>query len=236
MAHTKKKEKPKIVHDDAKHEQEEEEEKERGKKSNIYFLVAIGFIIVGIAVFITIPTLVHKIQLDKNTYNKFIFQKNGRFWMTEIERNNLQNAIPFYFHPRELEDIPAELNLSGKILPLTMNENASIIITLDPNLNTTAVQAGVQISRITGERYHILNIQTRSAITNPPANYVGNATFPLATCKDATNATLVIWLRKGMVNGIFSEGNCIVVQGKDEDELLRSAEKFTYLILGIMDH
>lgn len=230
----KKKEKPKVVKDDTDYEKEAEEEKEQEKKSNIYFLIAIGTIVVLIVAFITIPTLLSKVRIENDSYNSFIFQKKDKFWTTDIERNGLLNTVPFYYHPRELENIPSETNLSAKIFSAAAMENASIIITLDPDLNSTAVQAAVQISRITGERYDIFNIPTHSAITNPPKEYQGNATFPIKTCKDASDNTVVIWLRKGEINGIISEGNCIIIQGTDESGLLRSAEKFTYILLGIM--
>ncbi|MFH1916225.1 MAG: hypothetical protein ABIJ21_03095 [Nanoarchaeota archaeon] len=231
----KRKAKPEVVFEDKGSEEEIVEEIMQEKKSTRYFLIAVGTLVIILLLLVIVPAALKKGQLEKDMYSNFIFKKEGRFWVTEIEKNNVLNRIPFYYHPRELEKIPAERGLEDKILNLSFVENGSIVYTVDPDLNSSAVQAGVQVSRITGDRYNILNIPTKpSGILHPPADYDGNQSYPIVTCEDADNSTVVVVIRTGSATALFSEGNCIIVQGASEEELVKVAERLDYMLLKIM--
>jgi hypothetical protein len=205
------------------------------KKSDTYFFLTVGIVVLALIILIAGAVFLKRHAQDKDAYNHFKFSKPGLFWETAIERDGMITFVPFYFHPRDLESIPIEPGVQNKILNFT--KNGTIIITLDPNLNSTMVQAGVQISRLTGERYGVLGFTTRSAITNLPEgmNASQNLTVPIINCDQANETLLVIRLTVGTIQGIGSRGNCIIVEGRNEDEVLRAAEKLDYLLLGIME-
>lgn len=209
---------------------EKEKKKSSEKRSDKNFFYALGIIVVGILVLVLIGLQFHGYEMNKDSYNNFRFYQKGMFWATFIEKDGMLTEIPFYYHPRELEEYVHQPGLED----LLLKHNGSVLITLDPDLNSTAVQAAVQVSRMTGERFNILNLPTQVGITNLPEGSAGNSTYPIVTCDDADNTTVVVWLKVGMVNSLYNSGNCIIIEGTDEQQLIRGAEKLDYLLLGIM--
>ncbi|MFH1072859.1 MAG: hypothetical protein V1743_05510 [Nanoarchaeota archaeon] len=232
------------VYADTQFEEGLEKREKAEKKSNFYFFLSVGVITIVLVALILVYVYIGNLNKEKDTYNNFKFVKNGMFWETWVEWDGQLRTVPFYHHPRELVLIAVEPAIEEKLLNFSLN--GSVFITLDPNLNTTIVKAGVQIARITGDRYGILNLHTSSAMTNLPkdfqipanrtGNFTGNITlpFPIITCADANESILVIWLNVGPDDRLFSEGNCIVVQGYNENEVLKVAELLDYKVLKIM--
>ncbi|MBU1975586.1 MAG: hypothetical protein KKG59_04245 [Nanoarchaeota archaeon] len=224
-------EEPEEIFVDQEYEMKVTKKEKAQKKRDKNFFYAIGIIVVVLIIIILAGVQIRNYNMNKDTYNHFKFAQRGKLWETLIEKEGVPTFVPFHYHPRELEDFIFEPEIHNKILGF----NGTIFITLDPNLNSTIVKAGIQVARITGDRYGILDIPTRSAITNIPEGYEINLSMtPLITCDNATSEIMVIWLKKGIVNSVYSNNNCIVIEGKNEEEIVRGAEKLDYLILGIM--
>jgi len=88
-------------------------------------------------------------------YNNFRFVRDQNYWYTEVEVGGRPLTVPFYSHPRDLADIPVDPSAPGTVLALRDGAGA-LIIALDPEAGAVPVQAGVQISRLTGSRFQVL--------------------------------------------------------------------------------
>lgn len=223
----------KPVFVDAEYEKEQTRKDKAESKRDRNFFFAVGVIVLIIIGLIIAGVMLRNYNANKYTYNNFNFYKEGNLWQTVIEREGALTVVPFHYHPTDLESYIFEPGIEY----VFSGFNGTVFITLDPNLNSTVVKAGIQVARITGERFDILNIPTFSAITNFPDDFVpGNETngSRIITCQDADNETIVVWLKKGSVNAVYSNGNCVIIEGVDEEALVMGAEKLNYVILGIM--
>ncbi|QQG38467.1 MAG: hypothetical protein HYS32_02560 [Candidatus Woesearchaeota archaeon] len=126
--------------------------------------------------------------------------------------------------PRNVENIPSESDIKTKLIP-----SKEIFITANPNLTSNTLIAAVEISKITGNP-SLFNIQTQGALTKT----VGNSTLPIKTCKEATKESKVILLQLADETKIHSEGNCIIIDGETQDDLIRAADKLVLQLLEII--
>ena len=165
-------------------------------------------------------------EKTKDDYNgfKFYFDANQKAWFTQIQIGKVPYTIPFHFHPIELEDIVVEDNVENIIL---LNRPENIIIAVPPDSSSQIALAGIEISKLTGERFQVLNIPTRSAVNEPVEG------LPLATCDDANQKTVVISMKRSNKNLVSSKGRCIVLEFK-VNESLRVADAFVYHLIKIM--
>jgi len=197
----------------------EQEEPDKKLSPTFSFLIVVGAIIL---IFVA-TLLVSRFFLTENySYNGFEFVKRGNFWVIEIQKGAQPYHIELYYHPSELEDLVVEKNIEDIILD---NHPSKVYITLNPRLSSTAVIAGTEIAKILGERNHIFNIPTSGALTEPSNNQ------PVITCENATGQTSVIWIKTGPNNIIYSEDECIIIQGSDSNETIRLADRFVYGLL-----
>jgi hypothetical protein len=211
-------------------------EKKDDKKNNLN-LVILSVVLVGILLgLIFIPNAIKKNQLENDKYNNFEFVKQSdNFWYTVVNKGNQPYSVPFYYHPRELEDIVVEDRIRAKFFE-TKENNGEIYITLDPDgTDNKIVVAGVEIARITGERFGLLNVPTHSAFIKTPSNIKVDMQVPIKTCNDANNKTMIIWLTVSNKNLVSSDGNCIRVEAVSYNDTVRVADRLMYNLLGIMN-
>ena len=192
----------------------------------------------GIIIFFLILLVVFAVFIfwgERNKIDEIVFSYNG----FDVQRVD-SGAIPLYkiklfinkgqepytisvrYDPRGLENISIEANLKNKILK---NE---LFVTMDPNATGLTVIAGTEISKIIGSPF-LFNVPTHGALLRSAGN---NA--PVRTCSDVNTTMAVIKLQKGSENKIFSEGDCVVVEGTDEANLIKSADRLSLTILGVM--
>jgi hypothetical protein len=198
-----------------------------------FVLVCAIIVLVSFSIFI-VPKLLKNVTFEKNKYNSFEFAKTkDGFWYTTVQKGSQPFQIPFYYHPRELEDIPVEQGLRNKFFD--MRNNGSIYITLDPDYNSTAVIAGVEIAKITGTKYGLLNVPTRSGFIKQPKQSATETETPIITCNNANNQTLVVWITLSDKNIAYSYGYCVILEAKSYDDMIRVADRTMYHLLGIMN-
>src|SRR3989344_4791822 len=61
------------------------------------------------------------------------------------DEQNYKYVIPLGYDPKSLEDIPVEKGINNKIL-----DKKYLYLTLDPNLNSKALLATIDIAKVTG--------------------------------------------------------------------------------------
>lgn len=138
------------------------------------------------------------------------------------------NAQPYIldvrYGPIELEDISLDRSIRQKLI-----DDKTLFITIDPKENLTGktTMAALEIAKVMGNEL-FFRLPVNSSMTSEYKEY------PVKTCKDATREETVLWLKLGTENKIVSEGNCITITGKTEDDLIRGADRFVLYMLGIM--
>jgi hypothetical protein len=210
-------------------------EKESKPISTWQFIIFAALLLIIFLAVLFVPKILRNTELNKNKYNNFDFYKGADgYWYTIVQKGNQPYQIPFYYHPRELEDITVEPGLRDKFFAIRDN-NGSIFITLDPDSSDNKIViAGVEIAKITGKGYSLLNVPTRSAFTKEPTNTTTNVETPIVTCDYASNKTMVIWLVISNKNIVYSYDNCIRLEAKSYDDMIRVADRLMYHLLGIM--
>ncbi|NQU98333.1 hypothetical protein HQ533_02610 [Candidatus Woesearchaeota archaeon] len=199
----------------------------RKKKDSILeFLMAVIVIVVLFAGVLYVGKFFSEKNETENNYNgfEFYYEETSKLWFTQIQLGRTPYTIPFYHHPKDLEDIVVEENVEDIILKKIP---ANIIIAVPGDSSAQIALAGIEISKITGERFQVFNIPTTSAVNEEVEG------LPLATCANANERTVIISFERSNKNLITSKGRCIILEFKEEDPI-RVADAFTYSLIKIM--
>lgn len=166
-------------------------------------------------------------------YNGFVFalSQQENVWYTRIATISPRTGqyteydIPFYNNPRQTEDV--------LYVPGTKNAvfgKDRIYITFDPDMTANHAIAGAQVGRILGQHYDLFGFVVESTLTqNPPSGK------PPITCNDVSNQIGVIYMRLGSPTAVFEDAGCIIIQGQTQQELIKAAETFTFVLLEIYE-
>lgn len=174
--------------------------------------------------------------IEKNRYNGFDFTEmkegNSTIWVTRIEANGQPYVIPFYYHPRETESVVLEERITDRFQSKTPPK--VIFLTFDPKSGTYPVIGGVEISRVTGYRYKLFNIETRSALQQPTGS---GAEQLILTCANATQQAAILSFDFGDKNIVYRDQQnpwCIHLEYRTPEDAVRVADRFVYGLLRIM--
>lgn len=145
-------------------------------------------------------------------------------WQTEMYINDFRYILELYNDPANLEDIELDRAAKAKII-----DDKQIFITWPPtqDFRQTTVFIYQDLQKVIAEP-DIFNIPVRPAVTSEYKNYT------VMDCADAKDRSSVIKLQIAEPTKIAVEGNCIILQGKDEAEIMRAADRLIYLLLGVM--
>lgn len=214
-------------------EKKPEEQRAEGPDSGdkIFIYITAGIVILVLSVFLMVKFSSQKVDIERFSYNGFGFEKIGNFYYTQVQlpgKDKLHN-IEMRNSPFETEKIPIQMSVKPRIL------NADkIYLTVDPNMTGKTVVGMIEVGRIIGDKNDIFNIPAQSAITFKPEDYDGET--PIVDCENSTDSVAVMWFKTGPQNMVFADKryrNCIIVQGTDEMEIIKSADRLVYYLLGI---
>jgi hypothetical protein len=161
-------------------------------------------------------------------YNEFEFiQGPDGFYYVELNTAVGDSHIPFYYHPRSLENLSYDQNITTELF-FVQRRNGVVRIALDTEFldDPYIVVAGVEISKITGR---VFAMPTASGFTSDVENIT-----KVFTCADANNTTFVIELRKGDENKAVSNGTCAILYSTSGRDAVMMADLFVYKTLGVM--
>lgn len=196
------------------------------------FFVAIGIIIIAIIAIAAYRVHVRNAEQARNQYNGFDFaQAEGGIWVTRIQVGAQPYDIPFYFHPRDTLTVLIDPTATDPLLKAAPRE---VILSVDPDAGATVVVAAVEIARITGTKYNLLNYETHSALSRPGN---GTAELPVFDCKNATDDRVVLQFVRGSKDLIVRSDkypNCVLLQYTEANESIRVADRYAYMLLKIM--
>lgn len=145
-------------------------------------------------------------------------------WQVEMVVNEQPYILELYNDPASLEDIPTDRAAKANLL-----DDKVMYVTWEPNTNRslTTAFAFAEINKVV-DNPDIFGIPVNLSKMSPYKNDT------VKTCADATKASSVIWLKLGTETSVSMDGNCVIVQGTNEDEILRAADRLVFLLLGIM--
>ena len=140
-----------------------------------------------------------------------------------------------------LEDQPYQFNLRNDPIHtenITVQENAreilltkpKVYLTMAPNLTSKSVIAALEVANTISRKLGIYNIETIGALTRPAPN---NPT-EVITCDNITQKQNVILFKLGDETKVFLEGECIIIQGTNEWEIIRAADRLVYDVLEVI--
>jgi hypothetical protein len=199
-------------------------------------LIIISFVFITLLLAVVyVPGMLKKQQAESTKYNNFEFVKQDGIWFTIVNKGDQPFSLPFYYHPKDLEGIVVDSTVRDRFFAMRDN-NGSIFITLDPDSSDNKIViAGVEIAKITGQRFGLLDVPTHSAFTKLPTNATANTGTPVRTCNDANDRTLIVWIAVTNKDLVTSKGNCILLEAKSYNDTVKVADRLMYHLLGIMN-
>ena len=147
---------------------------------------------------------------------KLIRQNNGQ-WMLNTEQGNLI----FDYFPSEIEG----LNFSGDIVQRT--KTFEVDITYDENSSFAEAMAYFQY--MVEQNLGKSNVYVRKGFSAESSFNV-----PVITCKDATSAVPVIYLKKAEKINVYLDGDCIIAEAGSEGDILKIKDWLVYSYLGVI--
>lgn len=200
----------------------------------IISLLAIFVIFAGILIFLK-NSKTEPVQEENIMYKGYTFAKRGELWYTELSiKDKLkgwerQYNLYFHYNPSQVEDVPTITNTLGEATSpkILIIGGKKIYITMDPTYPASVVLSGVEVAKILGQVYEM---DVKAAVTSP----TNKTDAPVITCKDYGEGVRVVELRLSNETRISDELGCIVVEGKDPQELLRASSRLAFELLKIM--
>lgn len=159
-----------------------------------------------------------------NSYSIFAKIANNHIYY-DIPLMEATSRFAFRADPRNMQFINMDPEVVDKIL-----SGNRIYLTYSPNEDNISkvVVAGIQIARLVGNVFGLRLTEAYTEDSDPI-----NEMVPLKDCSDASDTVTVIQLETADTTEIVSEGNCVIVRGKDANELINAADKVGMNLLGI---
>jgi hypothetical protein len=165
-------------------------------------------------------------------YGNFIFVNMTGFWQTIlIESRAYENYteqrevfLSTHYNPVEVESIPLDVNAV-----LAIRNSSVVYMTYPANLNQDYVLAGVEVGKVLGTKNGILN---KPVVQAAYGNYSG--TFPVIDCVNATSGRVVIKFIENNMTRVSTKDNCVLVEGNTSIDVIKSADRLLFTLLGVM--
>ena len=156
------------------------------------------------------------------------------YYVYALSENKLY-LTPLRKTPQDVQNISLEPNLLDKInRPKGVQR---VYITQDYETANATGQLSIialqDIGKILGKAsYGIYKLNVQGAFTHSTARS-RDLDVPEISCANVNETVSVIYLTLGQENKVYSDKDCIIVEGKDADGLTLAANKFAYYLLGV---
>ena len=143
------------------------------------------------------------------------------------ERDGVEHLyqIPLRNLPEDVKFVSFEEGAQKKIL-----KSNGVFITFDPKLKTQVSLGAIELAGVIGTAdFGVFKIPTQGAFSEKT-----DIDYPVKTCDDAKNGVSVILLNLGKENKVYSQGNCIIVEGNSYDNLIKSSERLILGLFGVL--
>ena len=219
------------------HENQDEETRDdslNSRKMNIFLLCLIGSLVIFAGIiyinqrtgFLSTSDLAYyRYSNGEDSFNvRKVIRGDYVGWQTEMYIKDFRYLLELYNDPSHIEEIEIDRSAKNKIL-----DDEKIFITWAPvpDFKQMTVFVYNDLKKVIAEP-DIFNIPVGFAQTGEYKNYT------VMDCKDAKPKQSVVLLRIGEQTSISTEGDCIILQGRDETEIMKAADRLLYLLLGVM--
>ena len=208
-------------------------------KSLTYFI----WFIVILIIFVGAWTLFPHFNQENNgspytVYNGYVIykledEKSLRYLVEAYANEGVKYSHYFKFYPSDLLNLNYEEGLRNKVLYEDVTNNIKknkIYFSYNPSMDGAEILSAGTLVQILGNSdagiYKIPIVVSVSQETS-------NSDFPIKTCNDATDSIGVILMRYGDPK-IYSEGNCVILQGNSTEEFKRINDLLSYILVGVI--
>lgn len=133
--------------------------------------------------------------------------------------------IPVRNLPKDVKIVSFEEDIQKKIL-----NSRGVFVTFDPNLKAHASLGAIEIAGVIGTaEFGVFKIPTQGAFTEKT-----DIDYLVKTCEDAKDGVSVILLKLGDKNSVYSQGDCIIVEGDSYDNLIKSSERLIFGLFNVL--
>ena len=169
-------------------------------------------------------------EKNRYVYNDFTITRQQHGWAVTVYTvypdfsQPVPRVVNLRYGPKELEDIEVDNSIKDIIL-----KSENIYLTIDPNESSKIAIATIDLGKVLGTApWGVFKIPTQSALTQPIDN------ITVKTCNDATQSTTIIYFKKGIQNSISNNNNCIVLEGREIEEIIKLSDRLALELLGVM--
>lgn len=215
-------------------------EKLKQKKRIGLLLIILGIILIISLIFMFFNyKKPNEYEYNGFTFSKIRLESAPKLVFHQLRMYNGDSVydIPFRNGPESIELIPANLSVAWLKLSKGDTENynvlaKSVYLTFSPKLSGGDLAiAGGEIAKVLGtSNYGVYKVPTGGAVTEA----VEGKSSVVRTCDNATKETGVILLKIGDETKVYSEKDCIIVQGINYVDLIKASDRFIYELLGIL--
>lgn len=151
---------------------------------------------------------------------------HGPTYMITIYLN--ENKEPYYVYtratPQQVDKLSFDYDLISKV-----SGKKQYYVTIDPyeNLTGETTLAALEIDKFIDNKF-LYNKPVNSAVITPYQNYT------VKTCADADNETGVIFLTTGPETKAYSQGECVILQGETQTDIVKLADALVFRMLKII--
>ena len=230
----------KIITDELSFDKNSEGEPENPElqKSSMKLVVLTLFIILALlaSVYYITSFLADRFEYDIfYEYNGFTFEKYEDVWYTSFKLGNTIYPLPFHYGPRDLEDIPFS------VIPDNILSSEFIYLAIPPveefsnDDGRRIAQAAIEVGKIIGTQNNIFNIPARAVLSSESEM---DTETPVIDCINATSVEAVIKFSIGEVTAVYEDSeypNCYHIIGVTGRDVIRSANRLVYGLVGIMN-
>lgn len=217
------------------------------KANNKSITILLAGLVLTLIVIMVIAFTDRTPKSNQYEYNGFIVNKfrvpsapDVIFHGIEFTVGNSLYEIPFRYSPQSLESIVVEdlANVSWIIAP---NNNASnynlrpnfVFLTFDPEQisgGSLTIAMG-NLARMLGKTENgIYKLNVAGATTKS----LNSTEIPIIDCKDSNEKLAVFKFQLGKENKIYTEKDCIIIQGDSDEGLMQASDRFVMELLGII--
>ena len=187
-------------------------------------ILVVGLLLLGVYSLFSVG----ESSASEYTYNGFTFVEQQcsearTCWVSVIQLNIGAVEVPFYYGPRDVEDVPVDPSAVSRVLDLTYADvNGSITLVFDAGAPGELGVAASNLARVTGERLY--NIPTSGSEYNNPVS-----------CADSSDEHVVIYFTDAGFDGVsVDEGGCVILSATSPEELLRVSDAYRLHLLRVM--
>ena len=162
--------------------------------------------------------MIGKDSEDSLKYNDFKFFIVGNMYKTEVNGN----SIYFNYNPLQIESIEIEDSIIEKL-------KNSVQIDTTSGVNSSYKES-IALAQFELVNYLSSNNQfLRTGFTTE-----NEFNLPVITCLDSSESVPVLMFEKSNETKIYSEGNCIILNARSENDFLALKDRILYGVFGII--